>query len=103
MMFYDIEKCGERIRQLRKENGYTQEKIAKILNVDRSFYSRIESGKNGCSVDLLVQLSSLFCVSLDYLILGKDAGTLLDNVEKVRLKGDIDKLMVQLEQFKATL
>ena len=53
-MIYDIVKSGERIRQLRKQHKYTQEKLAKILNVDRSFYSRIESGQKGCSVDLLV-------------------------------------------------
>lgn len=102
-MFYDIENCGERIRHLRKENGYTQEKIARALNVDRSFYSRIESGKSGCSVDLLVQLSSLFGVSLDYLILGKKNEARTGNKETVRLKERINVLLSQLEQFRDAL
>lgn len=72
-MNYDMKKSGERIRQLRIQQGFTQESIAQMLNIDRSFYSRIEAGKNGCAVDLFIQLSGLFEVSLDYLILGKYA------------------------------
>ncbi len=51
-MIYDIKQSGLRIRQLRLKSGFTQEKIAEALGVDRSFYSRIESGKKGCSVSL---------------------------------------------------
>ena len=68
-MIYDIKQSGLRIRQLRLKSGFTQEKIAEALGVDSSFYSRIESGKKGCSVDLLIQFSELYHVSLDYLIL----------------------------------
>ena len=101
-MYYNIERSGTIIRQLRKRNGYTQEELAKILRIDRSFYSRIESGKNGCSVDLLVQLSDVFEVSLDYLILGKHPGVLTKKAERVLLKEDMEKLMAHLEEFMAT-
>ena len=70
-MHYDMKKSGERIHQLRIQNGFTQEKIANALNIDQSYYGRIETGKRGCPVELFVQLSVLFGVSLDYLILGK--------------------------------
>ena len=70
-MNYDIEKCGKRIRQLRIQKGLTQEKTANALNIDQSFYGRVETGKKGCSVDMFIQLSILFGVSLDYLILGR--------------------------------
>lgn len=65
-MFYDMKQSGARIQQLRTQNGYTQEEFSKILNIDRSNLSRIESGKRSCSLELLVQLSSLFDVTLDY-------------------------------------
>lgn len=68
-MYYDIKESGERIRQLRIHNGYTQEMMAQKLNTDRSLLSYVESGKKGCSVDLLIQLSSVFGVSIDYLVL----------------------------------
>ena len=56
-MVYDIKGSGARIRQLRIQNGYTQEKLAEVLNVDQSYYGRIETGKRGCPVDLFIQLS----------------------------------------------
>ena len=51
-MNYDIKACGKRISQLRAKNGLTQEQVAGVLNIDRSFFSRIEAGKSGCSIDL---------------------------------------------------
>ena len=103
MYYYDMEKSGARIHQLRIKNGLTQEKAAESLNIDRSFYSRIESGKKGCSVDLFIQLSELFQVSLDYLILGRYPGTPLNSTDTVQLKKDIAKLVTHLEQFKSAI
>lgn len=102
-MYYDAKKSGERIHQLRIENGYTQEEVAEALNIDRSFFSRIESGKKGCSVDLLVHFSQFFCVSMDYLVLGKEFGELPSSADKTRLKKEITALLVSLEQFKSSL
>ncbi len=102
-MYYDMEKSGDRIRQLRMKSGFTQEKAAETLNVDRSFYSRIESGKKGCSIDLFIQLSELFQVSLDYLVLGRYPGALPESADKLQLKADIAALIERLEQFDASL
>lgn len=102
-MYYNTKESGERIRQLRLETGLTQERTANALNIDRSFYSRIESGKNGCSVDLLIQLSTLFNVSIDYLVLGKSHRMPSSNIEGTLLKRDIEKLIVHLEKFCAVL
>ena len=68
-MFCNIEKSGQRIRQLRILNRQTQEEIACLLDIDRSFYSRIESGQKGCSVDVFVRFATFYHMSLDYLIL----------------------------------
>ena len=98
-MNYDIKKSGERIRKLRIKSGLTQEKAAATLNIDRSFYSRIEAGKSGCSVDLFVQLSVLFHVSLDYLILGRYSVAQFKGVEKLQLKDDIERLIDHLKEI----
>jgi len=102
-MGYNMKKSGERIRQLRIQHKFTQGMVAETLNIDRSFYSRIEAGKYGCSVDLFVQLSNLFGVSLDYLILGIYGETLTEKTERTLLKADITKLMGHLEKLKASL
>ena len=101
-MAYDIKQSGERIRQLRIQSGYTQEKLAGVLNIDRILLSHIEAGKRGCSVDLLIQLSGFFDVSLDLLVLGKQT-TASDNPDKTILKSDIAELVHRLEAFKEKL
>lgn len=100
-MTYDMKKSGERIRRLRIESGYTQEEAAELLHIDRSFLSRIESGRKGCSVDLLVHISVLFDASLDYIVLGETRSQ--NYAERVQLKADIEALMRRLEKFSAAL
>ena len=97
-MFYDQEKCGARIRQIRKQNGYTQERLAEELNMDRSVLSRIEAGKYVCGVDFLAQVAIFFGVSLDFLLFGK-----IQNQETVHLKESITDLIQQLKQFKGSI
>lgn len=85
------------------KSGLTQEKAAAALNIDRSFYNRIESGKKGSSIDLFIQLSDLFHVSLDYLIMGKYSGNLLESAANAQMKEDIETLIAHLEQLKINL
>ncbi len=99
-MYYDIKQSGERIRQLRIQSGYTQNELAENLNIDQSYLSRIESGRKGCSVDLFVQFSELFHVSLDVLILGLETA---DAERRVQLKANITRLIDQLSQLKKQL
>lgn len=102
-MNYDIKKSGDRIYQLRIQHKYTQEEFAKALNIDRSSLSRIETGKRGCSLDLLIQLSSLFNVSLDHLILGQERSDSVERKNNLQLKAYIEQLIEQLDAFKAKL
>lgn len=99
-MNYDMKRSGEQIRLLRMRRGYTQEEIAGLLNIDRSYYSRIESGKRGCSVDMLVHLSSFLGVSLDYLAFGENHCDMTISMDRFQLKNDIITLISQLERFK---
>ena len=101
-MLYDIELSGERIHKLRIQSGDTQEKLARALNIDRSLLSHIEAGKRGCSVDLLIQLSRFFDVSLDMLVLGENR-SVPGEVERNQLKMDIAELTNRLEAFKKKL
>ena len=102
-MNYDMKKCGERIRQLRIKNGYTQETLAQKLDIDRSLLSHVEAGKRGCSVNLFVLLSDFFNVSLDLLILGRNQILLSDANDRNLLKTNIAKLIDCLEKFKKKL
>lgn len=102
-MRYDMIRSGVCIQQLRIRQRYTQEEFAKMLSIDRSYLSRIESGKKGCSVDLLVQLSEFFNVSIDYLVTGEVRNPFLEPAGKEQLRHDIDSLVSRLEVFKSNL
>ena len=94
-MHYTMKEFGNRIRQLRRQSGYTQEVLASELNINRSVLSRIEAGKYACSIDILAQISAFFDVSIDYLVFGKS-----QNQNTTRLKDDITNLIFHLECFK---
>lgn len=93
---YDTTACGRRIRQLRRSYGYTQEALADLLGIDRSFLSRIEAGTKGCSVDLFIALAEVFHTSLDHLILGTASN------EK-HLKQEIHTLIKKLTELEQQL
>lgn len=58
----------EKLRRLRKENGLSQEELAQQLNVSRQAVSKWESGQGYPETDKLLMISTLFGVSLDYLL-----------------------------------
>lgn len=89
MKYYSQVEMGKRVRESRDKKGYKQESLAKQLNVSTSYIGKIETGKNTPSIDLLVEMASLFEVSLDYLVLGKKTET--DKIGKT-LQDAIDML-----------
>ena len=63
----------ENIRSLRVDNGYTQEEIAKYLNIKQNTYSQYEIGVLNYPVEALEKLADLYHVSVDYLLGRTDA------------------------------
>lgn len=59
---------GQRLQLLRKENGLSQEELAKLLYVTRQSVSLWENDKTMPAIDLLVKLSSIFHISTDELL-----------------------------------
>ena len=58
--------------EIRRKKGYSQLKIAMDLNISREAISYYENGKRCPNLEMLVQLSEYFNVSIDYLITGKE-------------------------------
>ena len=65
---------NERLAQLRKEHGLSQNDLAEKLNVSRQAISRWEQGLAMPSSDNLIYLSRLYGITLDELIHGKKEG-----------------------------
>ena len=59
---------GEKLLQLRKEHGLSQEELAEQLNVSRQAISRWEGGSSLPDTVYVVKLSKLFAVTTDYLL-----------------------------------
>ncbi len=59
---------GEKLSRLRKENNYTQEQLAEILEVSRQAVSKWEQDIAYPETDKLVRIGNLFGCSMDYLL-----------------------------------
>jgi transcriptional regulator with XRE-family HTH domain len=57
------EAFGEVIRELRKANQISQEKLAELSNLDRSFISLLECGRKQPSLITIFQLAKAFNLS----------------------------------------
>ena len=58
----------EKLQELRKERGLTQEELAEALYVSRTAISKWESGRGYPSIDSLKEISNYFSVSIDELL-----------------------------------
>ncbi|MBP9988113.1 MAG: helix-turn-helix transcriptional regulator [Ruminococcus sp.] len=58
----------ERIKQLRKENDFTQKEISEILDCSQQVYSNYELGQRDIPTSVLMKLSIIYNVSTDYIL-----------------------------------
>ena len=59
---------SERMRTLRKSNGWNQEKTAQLRGIRVRSYRRYELGEREPGVMILWKLADLYGVSIDYLV-----------------------------------
>lgn len=71
-MKFDQKTFGQRIRILRQKRGLTQAQMAAALHINIDHLGRIELGKRGVSIDLLLDIATMLNVSMDYLATGAD-------------------------------
>ncbi len=68
---------ADKIIDLRKKSGWSQEELAAKLNVSRQAVSKWEGAQSVPDIDRVLQMSRLFGVSTDYLL--KDEQTAIDS------------------------
>lgn len=61
---------GEKLQELRKEKGLTQEEVAQALFVSRTAVSKWESGRGYPSIDSIRDIAEFYSVTLDELLSG---------------------------------
>ena len=77
---------NERMAQLRKEHGLSQNDLAEKLNVSRQAVSRWEQGLAMPSSDNLIYLSRLYGITLDELIYPRDESKEQKTTQKIKRK-----------------
>ena len=88
-MYFNQMEFGQRIKELRTLKGLTQEELAEEVSVSYEHMNKVERGKHGCSLDLLLELSAFFEVSTDYLLTGRDFSNM---AARKRLQGVVEDL-----------
>lgn len=73
---------AERLIELRKQAGLSQESLAERLNISRQAISKWERGESTPDMDNLKMLGQIYNVSMDYLLLGKNETDLHEISEK---------------------
>lgn len=57
-----------RIRDLREDHDMNQTQVARYLHMSQTGYSKYETGENDIPTSVLIRLSALYEVSIDYLL-----------------------------------
>lgn len=96
MKTYNIKETASRTRDLRKIHRYTQEQAVELLEIDRRTLSNIETAQKGCSVDMLIRITELYDVSMDYLLMGND-------ISGKTLKVNLNDIIQRLVSLRDTL
>ena len=71
-MGFDQKALGQRVKHLRREKNLTLEQMSSTLNISIDHLSRIELGKRGVSIVLLLDMAELLDVTIDFLVRGTD-------------------------------
>lgn len=78
---------NKRIKDLREDNCLTRSQLAQKLDISERTLSRYENGEYEPTIGILIKLSLMFNVSIDYLAGIKDDTEINDR----SIKGDIEQ------------
>lgn len=64
------EQLGQRIRELRESAGFSQERFALQIGMDRTYFASVEAGRRNISICNIKKIADGFGVSLSELFQG---------------------------------
>ena len=76
---------NEKLQQLRKQRGLTQEELAEAIYVSRTAISKWESGRGYPNIESLKALSKFFAVSIDELLTGEKILDIAEEENKFKI------------------
>ena len=67
-MSSEVMEMYRRIRDLREDADLSQKRIAEMLGMSQTGYSKYETGENDIPTHILIKLADFYGTSVDYLI-----------------------------------
>ena len=67
----DYKELGKRIREERRKQELTQEKLAEMADISDSFLGHIERGGRTLSIETLAKLANALNLSIEYIVCGE--------------------------------
>lgn len=92
-----------KFKELRLKNKYTQDYMAKYLNVSRTAYRRYESGEAEPTYETLKRLARFYNVSIDFLLDYKVTDLTVKSLADEMKTLNREQLLEILEDFLKTL
>ena len=89
----DKKQIGLRIKGLRMEREWSQQELSRLLKIERSTLSKIETGQNAPTARILVDLQRIFSVSSDWLLIGQGTGEPGELLDK-----DLNQLLTAIRE-----
>ena len=94
---------SEKLQELRKIKGLTQEELAQALYVSRTAVSKWESAKGYPSIDSLKEISQFFSVSIDDLLSSEKAIFIAEKENKTNITNICEMLFGIIDLFSIAL
>lgn len=88
---------NQKLQELRKQKGLTQEELAGILYVSRTAISKWEAGRGYPNIDSLKAISSFFGITIDQLLSGDELLTLAEHDSRQKENRLCDLLFALLD------
>ena len=89
----------EKLQELRKNRGVTQEELAEALYVSRTAISKWESGRGYPSIDSLKEISNYFSVTIDDLLSGEKLLSIAEKENKSNIRNICELLFGVMDIF----
>ena len=94
---------NEKLQELRKSRGLTQEELAEALFVSRTAISKWESGRGYPNLDSLKEISKYFSITIDELLSGDKLISIAEKENQSNIQSICDLLFGIVDLFSLVL
>ena len=94
---------NEKLQELRKNKGLTQEEAAEALYVSRTAISKWESGRGYPSIDSLKEIAKFYSVTIDELLSGEEIVSIAEKENKSNIKRLCELMFASVDLFSLIL